>query len=957
MYDHSVVGGIAMKTTFRVILALLLSLSLYLCLIPGAWAENLYTMDDLETFDSGDAPGPFTVYFSANGGSGHLTSPITKAKGETMILPTYGDVYRQNHTLLGWNNDPNGYGVHYDPGAVYTFYEDETLYAEWDVRISYYANASEATGGPMVATAVSGDNVTLSWNEYTRPGYKFIGWNTNSDGSGTSYSDGQTLRAPKYDMNLYAQWVKSPIVVHFDSNGGAGVMISQEIDVVTESWLKLSKNTFTKPAYSFICWNTKADGSGTNYDDEETIPASSITDDITLYAQWATAILFDGNGASSGSMDPQHFTLKDPAEIITLNRNEFVRTNYRFNSWNTKADGTGTSYPDKGDYSASTSVTLYAQWKRSAFTVSYDPNGGGGTMEADNVNVGQSVKLKDSTFSPKPGQIFAGWKDENGEDHAVGDSFQPEDDITMYAQWKDIIKVNYHPDINDSTFKTVEIPKETDTKVKLPTDPELDFSRPSGKTFAYWLDKTTNKHYTKNDVLNLTSDIDLYAVYADTVSVTYNANGGTVAPNDSSTAYKSYKASAPKGEDYTLYTADYLALTRKGYEFKGWGQSEADKSPDYTDGGTYKFNNDTEIFAIWEKHTFDGSVSVLGELSSDSYAAYVGETLTAYPYDDFWKEFNYKWVRSDGKVLLDSQNPPANAPEGYDYSNYPVQPEDYGYDIYCVVTAVGDDSHTEKRSNVKTVAIKQDETIRIVNRGYTESGYVYGLTKDMKYTINSTDSSKAKPVSLIGSAFEVDQPGTYRFYKDGTLQATVYVENWWTIGYASSGSGTVRLALDNTTLTSATRFNAELSPYIEYYNKLSGYTCWIVKEGAKIGTFTLTVTPASGNYAHVYLNEKLLASFGSTTTTRTTTNSNGTTSTTTSSTTSSTSTATYTRTFNNGTPLDSWKMYDVVFNNSTTSPRTADESNLGLWSALCMTSLTGAAVILTETRKRRKNAK
>ena len=116
-----------MKTTIRIAFALLLSLSLYLSLIPGAYADSFYTVGDMETFDSGDAPGPFTVYFSSNGGYGTLTSPVTKAKGETMILPTYGDVYLQNHTLIGWNNDPNGNGTHYDPGAVYTFYEDETL--------------------------------------------------------------------------------------------------------------------------------------------------------------------------------------------------------------------------------------------------------------------------------------------------------------------------------------------------------------------------------------------------------------------------------------------------------------------------------------------------------------------------------------------------------------------------------------------------------------------------------------------------------------------------------------------------------------------------------------------------------------------------------------------------------------------------------------------------------------
>ena len=962
--------------------------------------ETSFSLSDSETFGAGT--GPFTVTFKPNGGTFESTFKSAdwklKADGTTKNLPGRNHITREGHTLMGWDTNQNKIGQpKYAPGEAYTFYDDEILYAIWDVRITYDPNGGTFDGTPMQSTPVDGDNVKLSKNIYKKNKYEFIGWNTNPNAYEAMYADEQNITAPKQDITLYAQWAKSPLKISFEANAegvtgtmptynvtwgnsqklapnafihgektfvnwntkddgtgdsyedeatipaetfkedtilyaqwsktifkvtfnintgdngsmpeqtidtasetsltlnenkftktdytfngwntqadGSGVsytdkqsipatdfdknlvlyaqwrknevtvkfdpntgdggetMEDQTIDTTSETSLTLNENKFTKTGYTFDSWNTAGNGSGTTYADKASIPASELTKDITLYAQWATAILFDGNGATSGSMPPQEFAI-DPPEDITLNANKFVKTNYEFKSWNTlkepSKENPGTSYPDKGTYStAAGGVTLYAQWEQSAYAVSYDPNGGGGTMEDDNVPIGQSVKLKDSDFTPKPGQIFAGWntkEDGSGDPYEVGESYQPTKDITMYAQWADIVKVNYHPDVDDSTYKTVEIPANTDTKVKLPTDEELNFPTPSGKTFAYWLDKSTGKQYKKNDVLNLTSDIDLYAVYADSVTLTYNANGGTVTVNvrNSSTGTVSKQkketytdTNVPKNLDYTLATKEQLALTRKGYDFKGWGQSEADKSPDYTDGGTYVFNNDTEIFAIWEKHTFDGSVKVVGDVSGDTYAAYVGETLTAVAYDDFWKEFNYKWVRDDGKVLLDSENPPEGTPEGYDYSQYLVQEDDFGHNIYCVVTAVGDDSGTEKRSNVKTVEVQQDEVKRIVNNGQTEIDYVYGLTKDMKYTINSTDVSKAVTVSLDAyGRFPVTRAGTYRFYKDGVLQATVYVENWWTIGYATEGSGTVRLLLDNTQLTSATRFNTELSPYIEYY--------------------------------------------------------------------------------------------------------------------------------------------
>ena len=76
-------------------------------------------------------------------------------------------------------------------------------------------------------------------------------------------------------------------------------------------------------------------------------------------------IAFDGNGATSGSMS----SIKIPAGgQQTLPSNTFTRDGYVFNGWNTASNGSGTSYADGANYTASTSytgrtVTLYAQWR------------------------------------------------------------------------------------------------------------------------------------------------------------------------------------------------------------------------------------------------------------------------------------------------------------------------------------------------------------------------------------------------------------------------------------------------------------------------------------------------------------------------------------------------------------------------------------------------------------------
>ncbi len=75
-------------------------------------------------------------------------------------------------------------------------------------------------------------------------------------------------------------------------------------------------------------------------------------------------VKFDGNGANSGTMTDQ--TGRTLGDGVALTGNGFYKDGYGFTSWNTAADGSGTSYTDKqvADLATSgqSSVTLYAQW-------------------------------------------------------------------------------------------------------------------------------------------------------------------------------------------------------------------------------------------------------------------------------------------------------------------------------------------------------------------------------------------------------------------------------------------------------------------------------------------------------------------------------------------------------------------------------------------------------------------
>ena len=152
--------------------------------------------------------------------------------------------------------------------------------------ITYNGNgASDGSMSPQ--KLLKGKTAVLSENTYTRTDYVFTGWNTEADGSGTSYSDCAEITLEN-DLTLYAQWAFKIVNITFDSNNGSGETISQTVPMNNPTALRA--NTFTEGGHGFACWNTKADGSGTSYSDCSLVTAQG---NMTLYAQWGVILTDD----------------------------------------------------------------------------------------------------------------------------------------------------------------------------------------------------------------------------------------------------------------------------------------------------------------------------------------------------------------------------------------------------------------------------------------------------------------------------------------------------------------------------------------------------------------------------------------------------------------------------------------------------------------------------------------
>ena len=918
------------------------------------------------------------VTFKPNNGTSEEEEYQSEAKDnptKLTAIETLGFTAPDNKEFAGWSEveTPAEGATLIADEAPYNFSEAKTFYAQWKpIKLKVTFDANNGTGSMAAQEFDKGQAFTLNKNEdptgtfkISRTDYEFDGWNTvkepTSSRPGKSYTDGDNISADdaKNNITLYAQWKQLKFKVKYDPNGGSGSIPEQEINTREETKLTLTKNngqmtrTLSSTTHaSFVGWK---DQDGKSYEDGETIPATNFTKDLTLYAQWEVAIVFDKNNAdATGTMEPQEIVFN---EKTTLNKNTFDRANYKFDHWNTKADDSGDKYADEGEITPSDVLTLYAQWVKKEWSVTYDKNGGGGSdMAVDHYATGAAGTVKESAYNaPSSDKIFGGWKDvatdhiyQPGDDipylvDAQGEQIPvPADydtDITLKAQWVKAVTISYHPGIGEGSYQTQDVPIGVAKKLQ-GFSTELDYKAPAGQTFAYWNGDDGKKYYNQQEV-TLTDKLYLTADYGDTIVITYNANGGIY-----STGRTERSFNAAQGKNYKLISKEKLDFSRKGYTFLGWALGSGAENPKYLDedivlGG---FAQNTTLYAVWNQDAFEGIVTITGSVTDTDSDGYVGETLTADVTNEtkFLGPYDYQWLR-DGVEITGATN-----------QTYTVTADDYGHRITCRVKAPDAKPDTKFSVNYKDIAIEiaSKEIDIIDNVADDDEDYLYGLTDDMTYSFNSTDpaartSVKSMLITKDGvKAFPFTKQGTYRFYNKGALIATVVVRNWYSLDYeitnrvtattttsksssssgsssssstsSTTGTGTVQMKNGSTVLSASSNIKDKSGNTII---KGNGTNAWLVREGANTD-LKITVRPASNSYGFVYFNGSQWFTTGYEVT-------------------------------KSIEPIDGPEHYHIVFVNSQSSPKTADTSNLGLWSTLGFVSFVGLASILVSGRKRR----
>lgn len=492
-----------------------------------------------------------------------------------------------------------GYGA----GIAY----NETANLTYTIKFNGNGSTSGSTASMSMVKDVARN---LTANGFKRTGYTFKNWNKKADGSSTSYKNKQSVKnltnTQGATVNLYAQWTPNKYTIKFNGNGNTGgstASMSMTYDVAKN----LTANSFTKTGHTFNGWNTKADGSGTNYKNKQSVKNLTSTNDaaVTLYAKWTPVkytITHNPNGGAwngDSENDVRSYTINGKANILIAP----ARTGYSFAGWKvTSASGNWTLNKVYTVSSSSNSlsnmygnVTLTAQWTPNKYTVKYNANGGSGAPANQTKTHGVDLTLS-LTKPTRTGYTFVKWNtkaDRTGTSYNSGAKYAGNENLTLYAQWNPIKYIIKY----DTAGGTIGSEKYT-TDYTINDSVTIPNAAKTGHTFDGWRITKTDGNWTntsKNYQPQTWKAGESYGSPTLTAqwmpnkyTVTYNANGGTNAPGNQTKTY---------GVDLTLSSTK---PTRTGYTFVKWNTKSDGTGTGYNPSGKYTSNANLTLYAQWE---------------------------------------------------------------------------------------------------------------------------------------------------------------------------------------------------------------------------------------------------------------------------------------------------------------------------------------------------------------------
>lgn len=355
---------------------------------------------------------------------------------------------REGYTFEGWYTEKEG-GTKIENGTKVDIVGHHQLHAHWKKESTITFDANGGSVNPSSIKIVEGNHYSeTDFPTPTKKGYTFKGWYTARD-AGTKVEE---FTAGGADSTLYAHWIEEEslnLTVNYEKRepleNYVWVIISANETLESlEGWTLIGncKTMEKKFTQSF-------DGDITVKSETGKIGTIKVTVNIENGISSTYTITFDANGGTIDTTSKQVTNGSTYGDLPTPKK-EY----YTFLGWYTEQNGNGTRIFDYTTVNLTENQTLYAYWTQSGgpstkFSITFDANGGTGSMDAISCTYGENCTLPSNTYT-KVGYTFKEWNNKsdgtgtfyknNGTINitslTIVGSAASSNMLTLYAQWE-----------------------------------------------------------------------------------------------------------------------------------------------------------------------------------------------------------------------------------------------------------------------------------------------------------------------------------------------------------------------------------------------------------------------------------------------------------------------------------------------------------------------------------------
>ncbi|MBQ6094348.1 MAG: InlB B-repeat-containing protein, partial [Lachnospiraceae bacterium] len=500
------------------------------------------------------------------------------------------------------------------------------------------------------------------------------------------------------------------------------------------------------------------------------------------------AISFDGNGATSGSMEG---TSIEKDTKYTLPTCGFTKERCQFNGWMLG----DTVYQPGAEVTITKDTTFTATWLELYATVSFEGNGAtSGTQDAVFVEKGTAYALPACSFT-KSGYQFAGWKLDDSHVYQTGDEITITENVTFTALWEELFDITLSA--NPSGYGTVtgEGSFVADKTVTAKATPGV------GYMFINWTEDGGVVSEDSEYTFTVSKDRDLVANFATKCAIGFNGDGGS---GSMETIY------VAEGSSYTLPECGFGSPAEWKY-FAGWNWGKP--------GDVITITTNIVLVARWEYKTYPVTIIVdpegMGTVEGARYYK-KDERVRAVAYPNPGFEFDHWEITGEDETITDDV--------------YVFEMPAHAVEMKAVFKRVAYPVHFAANGgtgSMRDVYVNIDGTYTLPSSNFREPDHY--MFDSWKCVVNGATVGNFKPGDEITVT---DETTLYAKWKPRT----------YSIYTSFTGNGTTEGSDDSGTYMCEATVRATADEHWHFVNWQDAYNEYAVVSTDPVYTFTVTDT-------------------------------------------------------------------------------------------------------------------